>query len=209
MLGRATTLARRGTAVVAIGLVTGLLGAGIASADTPVDKTFSFKGDFPVIGTLTPIKAHFAGNLPSPVTVGKTSKLFPISVDIDAPPDAGTGMNLIGAATVEGTATFVAVLTDSAGKKYTSKVQLTIPKSPTPPDGQDLKFTATGLAIIPVITNTGAAVVAIDLNSASTTLEPKDDKGVDTALGTFTVPLTPDPANQDPTLGTIQIVPAG
>ncbi|AHH99750.1 hypothetical protein GCM10010174_16730 [Kutzneria viridogrisea] len=208
MLGRATALARRATAVATVGLVAGLLGAGIAAADTPVAKDLSFKGDFPVIGTLTPIKAHITTSLPSPVVVGKSSKLFPASVDIDAPPDATTGLNLIGAASVEGTAKLTALITDSAGKKYSAKIQLTIPKTPTPADGQDLKFTATGQAIIPVISNTGAAVASVDLTSVSTTLTPKDAKGEPTALGTFTVDLTPDPAGQDPTLGTIQIVAA-
>ena len=99
--------------------------------------------------------------------------------------------------------------TDSGGQQYSETINLTIPPTPTPADGSDLTFTATGTAYIPAITNTGTA--AISVTAASTTLDPKDANGNDTVLGTFTVQLNLDasgpPANpaNNTTLGDITV----
>ncbi|MBA8924926.1 hypothetical protein BC739_002125 [Kutzneria viridogrisea] len=191
-----------GAAVLA---VTALLGAGIASADVPVDKTLTWKGDFPVIGTLSPISTQMLASLPSPVTVGQPGGTVPVTLNVDAPADATNGLELVGAASVEGTVKATVVVTDSAGTTVNVPILLTIPKTATPASGEHLKFTATGNASFPSPQHAGTATVVLDGASASTTLEPKDSSGNDTALGTFTVNLSLDPAGQDTSLGTVQI----
>lgn len=187
--------------VVAVGAV---MGAGIASANVPVDKTLTFRGDFPVIGELKDIRGQIVTSLPSPVKVGQSGTV-PFTLNVDAPPDAGDGLNLIGAASLEGFVDADIVLTDSAGTVATVHVHLPVPSTPTPPPGERLKFTASGDVAFPAGHHAGAATVKLNPSTAATTLTPKDSAGNNTALGTFTVDLTLDPPDQDTTLGTVQV----
>ena len=185
-----STVARR-LLVPLLALVTAVLfGAGTAAADVPVDQQLYWNGNFPIIGNLDPILTTTTTTLPSPVTHGVPSAGFPVSVAVDAPSLATTGLEDVGAATIEGTAAVVVSGTDSGGQQYSETINLTIPPTPTPPDGSDLTFTATGTAYIPAITNTGTGVIRV--TAASTTLDPKDANGDDTVLGTFTVQLNLD-----------------
>ncbi|HEX3785633.1 MAG TPA: DUF6801 domain-containing protein [Pseudonocardiaceae bacterium] len=185
----------------------GLLGSGIASADVPVDNFLNWNGNFPIIGNLDPITTETVTTLPSPVTVGQESAAFPVTVNVTAPALATTGLEDIGAATLQGTADVTVSGTDAAGQQYSEDVSLTIPSTPTPADGSPLTFTATGTATIPAIANAGAGTLSV--SAASTTLDPKDANGNDTILGTFTIDLALDATgpSQNPsnntTLGTI------
>jgi hypothetical protein len=208
MLGhRTTVVARRAIVIGAAGVVAGLLGSGIASADVAVDQFLNWNGNFPIIGNLDPISTETITSLPSPVTVGTASSSFPVSVKIDAPPLATTGLEDVGAASVSGTAQVVVEATDSAGKTADQTVNLTIPSTPTPPSGSDFVVTATGTTSIPAIADAGNVVLKVV--SANTTLTPVDSSGNPTIVGTFTVDLSLDatgpsqnPTN-DTTLGTI------
>jgi hypothetical protein len=192
----------------AAGVVAGLLGAGIASADVGVDQFLNWNGNFPIIGTLDPITTETVASIPSPVTVGQASASFAVSVKIDAPPLATTGLETVGAASTSGTADVTVQSTDSAGLTTTENVHLIIPATPTPASGSDFVVTATGTATIPAIATAGNVTLTV-LSPASTTLTPVDASGNPTALGTFTVTLNQDttgptqnPTN-NPTLGTI------
>jgi hypothetical protein len=204
MSGRTSKIVTRSVVVAAAATVAAMLGAGIAAADVAVDNTLYWNGDFPIIGNLDPISTETVTSLPSPVTHGVESSSFPVSVTVDAPSLATTGLEDVGAASVEGTATVVVV---ADGVSQT--VNLTIPSTPTPADGDDLVFTATGTATISALPGAGSFPVTVQ--SASTTLDPKDSDGNDTILGTFAVDLSRDssgpssnPTN-NPTLGTIVV----
>lgn len=190
MSHRYSTVVRRVLVPFAALAVALLFGSGVASADVSVDQQLYWNGNFPIIGNLDPILTTTTTTLPSPVSHGVPSATFPVSVAVDAPSLATTGLEAVGAATVEGTAAVVVSGTDSAGQTYAETINLTIPPTPTPADGADLTFTATGTADIPAIANTGTGV--INVTAASTTLDPKDANGNDTALGTFTVQLNLD-----------------
>ncbi|HEX3591437.1 MAG TPA: DUF6801 domain-containing protein [Pseudonocardiaceae bacterium] len=191
-----------------VGAVAALLGTGIASAAVPVDQFLNWNGNFPIIGNLDPITTETVTSLPSPVTVGTASANFPVSVKIDAPPLATTGLETVGAASTSGSAQVTVRCTDSAGATTTETINLTIPATATPPNGSDFVVTATGSANIPPIANAGNVTCTV-LTPASTTLSPVDANGNPTILGTFTVTLNQDatgpsqnPTN-NPTLGTI------
>jgi hypothetical protein len=204
MLGRTSKIATRSLVVVAAATVAGMLGAGMAAADVAVDNSLYWNGDFPIIGNLDPISTETVTSLPSPVSQNVESASFPVSVTVDAPSLATTGLEVVGAATIEGTATVV-VTADGVSQT----VNLTIPSTPTPDDGNDLVFTATGTTTIPGLPDVGSFPVSVQ--SASTTLDPKDSDGNDTVLGTFSVDLNLDasgpPSNpgNDTTLGTIVV----
>jgi hypothetical protein len=204
MLGRTSKIATRSLVVVAAATVAGMLGAGMAAADVAVDNSLYWNGDFPIIGNLDPISTETVTSLPSPVSQNVESASFPVSVTVDAPSLATTGLEVVGAATIEGTATVV-VTADGVSQT----VNLTIPSTPTPDDGNDLVLTATGTTTIPGLPDVGSFPVSVQ--SASTTLDPKDSDGNDTVLGTFSVDLNLDasgpPSNptNDTTLGTIVV----
>ena len=207
---RSSTYSRRVAAITALGVISALLLSGTAFADVPVDKTLTWNGNFPIIGNLDPITTEIVTTLPSPLTSGSPGSTA-FSVHIDAPPLATTGLEEIGAATVQGTADAWIFVTDPNGTKYVVDAALTIPPTPTPADGQDLVFTASGTVRFPGAFDTGTATVAIDPDHVTTTLDPKQADGSDTVLGTFNVQLALDATNppQDPMLGQVQIVGSG
>ena len=202
-------LAARAVAIAAAGVVAGLLGSGIAAAGVPVNNYLNWNGNFPIIGNHDPITTHTTTNLPSPDKVNTKSASFPVTVVVTAPALATTGLEEIGAATVQGSAKVTVALTDSAGTTQSQTITLTIPSTKTPPDGSPLTFTATGSTTIPAVAHTGNATIKV--TAASTTLDPKDAGGNDTILGTFTVTLALDKTgpSQNPTnnttLGTISV----
>lgn len=206
---RSSTYRRRVATIAALGVIPTLLLSGTAFADVAVDKTLTWNGNFPIIGNLDPITTEIVTSLPSPLTAG-TPGSTTFTVNIDAPPLATTGLQEIGAATVQGTADAWVFVTDPNGTKFVVDAALTVPSTPTPPDGQDLKFTATGAVRFPGAFDAGTATVAIDTDHVTTTLDPKQADGSDTVLGTFTVALALDATTppQDPTLGQVQIDPA-
>lgn len=209
MLGHRTRIvASRALVIGAAAAVAGLLGTGIASASVAVDQSLNWSGNFPIIGTLDPINTVTTATIPSPVTVGVQSADFPVTVVIDAPPLATQGLDIVGAATVGGSADVTVEATDSANVTTDEVIPLTIASTPTPAAGSDLVLTATGTGHVPAIANAGNVSLTV-LSPASTTLTPLDANGNPTALGTFTVSLTQDatgpaanPTN-DPSLGTI------
>ena len=211
MLGHRTRIvASRALMIGAAVAVAGVLGSGIASASVAVNQQLGWSGNFPIIGTLSPIVTTTTATLPSPVTHGVASASFPVTVKIDAPPLATTGLQTVGAANVSGTASVQVQVTDSAGVSQTETIALTIPTTATPASGQDLILNSTGTANIPAIANTGNATLKV-LSPASTTLTPHTASGGTTVLGTFTVSLTlnstgpaSNPTN-NPSLGTIVV----
>lgn len=204
-----TAFGRRVAAITALGVIATLMCNGIASADVPVDKKLTWNGTFPIIGRLDPITTEIVTTLPSPITAG-TPGSASFTVNVDAPPLATTGLRDIQAATVQGTADAWIFLTDPNGTKTIVDAQLTVPSTPTPAAGQDLKFSATGTVRFPGPFDTGTALVAIDTDHVTTTLDPKKADGSDTVLKTFTVTLHIDSTTppQDPTLGQVQVVAA-
>ena len=211
MIGHhSSTFGRKAAVLTAIGVTTMLLCSGTAAADVPVDKTLTWNGTFPIIGKLDPITTEIVTTLPSPIVAG-TPGATSFAVNIDTPPLATTGLRDIQAATVQGTADAWIYLTDPNGTKTVVDAQLTIPSTPTPAAGQDLKITASGTVRFPGPFDTGTATVALDPGHVTTTLDPKKADGSDTVLKTFTVTLNLDSTTppQDPTLGQVQVDPAG
>ncbi len=211
MLGHRTRIvASRALMIGAAGVVAGLLGSGIANASLAVNQQLNWSGNFPIIGTLSPITTTTTATVPSPVTHGVASANFAVAVKISAPTLAVTGLRTVGAANVSGTASVNVQVTDSAGVSQTENIALTIPSTPTPPAGQPLVLNSTGTAHVPAIAHTGNATLKV-LSPASTTLTPHTSTGGVTALGTFTVTLTLNstgpPANptNNPSLGTIVV----
>src|SRR5262249_28592165 len=105
MLGHRTRIvASRALVIGAAEVVARVLGSGIASASVAVNQRMNGRGNFPIIGKLDPVTTTTTATLPSPVTHGVASANFPVSVKIDAPALATTGLETVGAAKTSGTA---------------------------------------------------------------------------------------------------------
>ncbi|WP_243788018.1 DUF6801 domain-containing protein [Saccharopolyspora gloriosae] len=195
---------RRGFAVVAgmvLAVGTAAAGASVAAA-APVTKTLSYTCQFPLIGD-GQVSTDIAVTLPDSAAVGQPIEATDFSAAVSVPEETVNGFDVLGAATVEGTATVTAVVTDGAGAAQDVVLQdLPVPSTPIPESGP-LVVTAAGP--VPAVTPdaAGDATVAV-AETFTSKLTPKKADGSDTALGTFDLTCTVD-AGQDVVLGTVPV----
>ncbi|MCX2729591.1 hypothetical protein OOZ19_05025 [Saccharopolyspora sp. NFXS83] len=199
--------ARRGIAVVAgtvLAVGAAAAGAGVASA-APVTKTLSYTCAFPLIGN-GQVSTDIAVTLPDAAVVGQPIEATDFSAAVSVPEETVNGFDLLGAATVEGSATVTAVVTDGAGSAQDVVIQdLPVPSTPIPESGA-LVVTAAGP--VPAVTPDAAGDATIAVAETFTSkLTPKKADGSETALGTFDLTCTVD-AGQDAVLGTVPVAEA-
>ncbi|RLK60928.1 fibronectin type III domain-containing protein [Actinokineospora cianjurensis] len=167
-------------AAVASLVVTGVLvGSGTGTA-SPREITLDYTCPFPLIGTQQ-VKVTIKGDIPTEMPVGTPSPEFVIDTVSNAGPTATQGMNLIGAVTIEGSATANTELV-MPGLTLPLQVPATVPLQPVPPTGQDFIVNATGQA--PSITAPRVGVVQIFIRDLVLRLTPKKPDGT-APLGTF------------------------
>ncbi|OLR92698.1 DUF6801 domain-containing protein [Actinokineospora bangkokensis] len=159
-----------------------------------VDKTLTFSGSFPLIGTQTVTTVTHV-NIPTSTKRG-TTVTVPFSIDVDAGQTAADGLRLVGAKSFSGTITASTSVKASNGTVYKVPVSLPIASTAVPATGP-LKFTASGSVAfaVPATAATGTATVSVDPTASSRIVTTS-------ALGTFDVALTLSPASQNTVLGT-------
>ena len=111
------------------------------------------------------------------------------------------GLNLVGAATVSGSAAGDESVTNGAAR-FGGSVPYIVPGTPVPASGA-FTINATGTFPTVLFPNTGTADIMV--GNLSLTLTPRDSHGRPTALGTFTSPCTPKPG-QNNVLGAIPVL---
>ena len=110
---RAVLAAGTAGLVVAAGL---LLGGGESlAAPTPVDKHLTFTCPFPLIG-LQKLDVEIKANFDVPATVGGSLKTSDLTVLVTVPDKSTRGLNLVQAATIEGTALAGATISNGSAK---------------------------------------------------------------------------------------------
>ena len=196
-----TTLVKAKRAVTGSGIVAvltalalALLGTANASA---VDKSLTFSGSFPLIGTQT-VATVIHVNVPTSVKRG-TTVTVPFSIDVDAGQTAADGLRLVGATQISGTIKASVSVKASNGTVYKVPVSLPIGTTPVPATGP-LKFKASGSVAfaLPATAATGTASVSVDPTASSRIV-------TNSALGTFDVALTLTPPTQNTLLGNTTI----
>ena len=105
------------------------------------------------------------------------------------PANATMGLWLVGAKTVEGTATSQ-TLVDNAGTQQTVVADLVVAKTNVPTSGT---FNTIATGGTPAITLANAGTTTINVGNFSTTLTPRKADGSTTGLGTFTSNCTLKP----------------
>ncbi|WP_406630004.1 DUF6801 domain-containing protein [Amycolatopsis sp. WGS_07] len=170
-----------------------------ASAGTPVDKVLSYTCPFPLIGEQkldVEVKASFE----TPSAPGGTLTTSDLAVSVSVPDKATRGLALVGAASVEGTASAGVTLVNGSLTKPV-QVPLTVAKTALPPSGP---FTARATGSVPQIVVPNAGKTTVTLGGFSTRLTPKKADGSFTGLGSFTSDCTLDPG-QDAVLLSFEV----
>ncbi|TQJ05935.1 hypothetical protein FB471_5781 [Amycolatopsis cihanbeyliensis] len=174
----------------------GVFGAGMANAD-PVEKDFTYKGSFPIIGEQQ-VAVHVETDIPASATRGETVTA-PVHIDVDAGQNAGDGLRLVGTKNVSGDIKASITVTVSDGQSVQIPVALTIVPLEMPAEGP-FTFEADGTVEfqVPGGVPAGPAEIALDPDVSA-------HLATDGALGEFDNELTFDPPDQDGTLGTVEI----
>ncbi|QWF84060.1 DUF6801 domain-containing protein [Amycolatopsis sp. CA-230715] len=178
-------------------VVLGVFGAGTARA---VDKTLTWEGAFPIIGTQS-VKSVVHVDVPAKAAPGQTVSV-PFSIDVDAGTAAADGLRLVGVTKLGGKIDAKVNVTASGGKVDPVRVTLDIPETKVPEQG-GLTFTANGTVDFTVSAGTpaGPAKSAVDKEAVShITTDAKDP-----SLAKFDVNLTLSPPEQDTVLGTTEV----
>lgn len=172
------------TAVVAVLVV--FSGAG-PSAAADQSLSLNYTCSFPLIGNQeVPVTIDLT--LPDTITAGQSTGDIPVTANVTVPANATSGLNLVGAKTVQGTATSD-VTVAQGGTSTDVQPQLTIPSTPVPSSGS---FPVVASGTQPGLTFASAGDGTITIGNVSTTLDPKKADGSDTSLGTFTSNCTLD-----------------
>jgi hypothetical protein len=180
-----------------------VLTVGAASARAAQSSlTLSYACTFPLIGSHS-VSTTYGQDLPVSVTQGVPNSPSAVTADIVVPRIVTGGLNLIGAATVSGSAVARQSVTNGAAR-FGGPVRYTVPGTPIPASGA---FTMHATGTFPSVTYPNAGTASISVGDLTLTLTPLDRRGRPTVLGTFTTPCT-QVSGQNNVLGTFQVHPA-
>ncbi len=178
-----------------------VLTVGAASARAAEGSlTLSYACSFPVIGSRS-VSVTYRADLPASVTQGVLTSSLGATADIAVPAIVTAGLNLVGAATVSGSAAGDESVTNGAAR-FGGPVPYIVPGTPVPASGA-FTINATGTFPTVLFPNTGTADIMV--GNLSLTLTPRDSHGRSTALGTFASLCTPKP-RQNNVLGAIPVL---
>ncbi|MEU4746099.1 DUF6801 domain-containing protein [Actinosynnema sp. NPDC023658] len=163
-------------------------GAGVGQAAT-ASLTLVYNCPFPLIGAQDMSVQIVASNLPASAVVGQPLPATNVTATATVPANATLGLALVGAKTVEGTATSTTSV-NNAGTLRAVVASLTVPKTNVPSSGS---FTTVATGSAPSITLTKAGLTTITVGNFTTTLTPRKSDGSTTGLGTFTLNCTLKP----------------
>jgi hypothetical protein len=180
-----------------------VLTVGAASAQAAESSlTLSYACTFPLIGSHS-VSTTYGQDLPVSVTQGVPNSPSDVTADIVVPRIVTRGLNLIGAATISGSAVAGQSVTNGAAR-FGGPVRYTVPGTPVPASGA---FTVHATGTFPSVTYPNAGTAQLSVGNLVLTLTPLDSRGNPTALGTFTTPCT-QISGQNNVLGTFRVLPA-
>jgi hypothetical protein len=165
-----------------------------SAASTPIDEKLTFTCPFPLIGKQkldVEVKASFE----VPSVPGGTFTTADLTVAVTVPDKSTRGLALVGAASVEGTASAGVTLANGS-LTLPLALPLTVAKTAVPPSGT---FTTQATGSVPPVRLPNAGKTTLTIGDFSTRLTPKKADGSFTGLGSFTSDCTLDPG-QDPVL---------
>lgn len=165
-----------------------------AAASTPIDKTLSFTCPFPLIG-LQKLDVEIKASFEVPSAPGGTFTTSGLAVAVTVPDKSTRGLALVGAASIEGTASAGVTLANGS-LTLPLALPLTVAKTAVPASGP---FTTSASGSVPPVQLPNAGRTTLTIGGFSARLTPKKADGSFTGLGSFTSDCTLD-AGQDPVL---------
>ncbi|MGK3208754.1 DUF6801 domain-containing protein [Amycolatopsis sp. MEPSY49] len=165
-----------------------------ASASTPIDKKLSFTCPFPLIG-LQKLDVEIKASFEVPSAPGGTFTTDGLAVAVTVPDKSTRGLALVGAASIEGTASAGVTLANGP-LTLPLALPLTVAKTAVPASGP---FTTDASGSVPPVQLPNAGKTTLTIGGFSARLTPKKADGSFTGLGSFTSDCTLDPG-QDPVL---------
>ncbi|MEC3978411.1 DUF6801 domain-containing protein [Amycolatopsis sp. H20-H5] len=195
----AVAAATTATGLVAAGLI---VGAQVSSAD-PVSLTLTYKCEFPIVG-VQPLKVAVTTDLPLTVPVNTPTGAFAIKAVSTISEDTVSGLGIIGATTLEGTAGASASVVGAGINLPSLTVPVTLDKTNIPASGE-MAINANGKT--PSLTFKEAGDVKINVGGLSLKVTPRKADGTVTDItpdGTISTACTQDPG-QNNLLATIKV----
>ncbi|WP_370967796.1 DUF6801 domain-containing protein [Amycolatopsis sp. cg9] len=187
----------------AVGLVaTALLVGAQTSAADPISLTLNYHCTLPLVGSQS-LKVVINTDLPTTVNTGQPTGAFDIKAVSTINADTVAGLSLIGATTIEGTATAAATVA-APSLNLPVNVPITLDKTNIPASGE-LNINASGKT--PSLTFTQPGQAKITVGDLQLKVTPRKADGSVTGItpdGTIDAPCTQD-AGQNNTLATITI----
>ncbi|MET8849254.1 DUF6801 domain-containing protein [Amycolatopsis sp. NPDC004625] len=165
-----------------------------AAASTPIDKELSFTCPFPLIG-LQKLDVEVKASFDVPAAPGGTFTTADLAVAVTVPDKSARGLALVGAASIEGTASAGVTLANGS-LTLPLALPLTVAKTAVPASGP---FTTNASGSVPPVQLPNAGKTTLTIGGFSARLTPKKADGSFTGLGSFTSDCTLD-AGQDPVL---------
>ncbi|HET6288816.1 MAG TPA: DUF6801 domain-containing protein [Amycolatopsis sp.] len=177
-----------------------------AAAGTPVTKKLSFTCPFPLIG-LQKLDVNIKADFEVPTAPGGTLTTSGLTITVTVPDKAARGLNLVGAATIEGTAAAGVTLVNGDANPLPVRLPLNVAKTDLPPSGM---FDTVATGSVPTITLAKPGKTTLTIGDFTTRLTPKKADGSFTGIGSFTSDCALDPG-QDPVLLSFELggKPAG
>ncbi|MBW8482116.1 fibronectin type III domain-containing protein [Actinomadura sp. PM05-2] len=173
-------MALAGTA--AAGLVTGFVGVagvGPASAD-PVSLSLKYTCVFPLIGEQT-VTAAIKSDIPKSVPVNTPIPKIVIDVTSTQNEDTWSGLNLVGASTLEGTATANSTVIAPQGN-VAVKVPVVLDKTTLPVSDTPVPFDMHGSGQAPAIRFSKAGHAKITVGDLKLNITPRDSTGAEVEI---------------------------
>lgn len=165
-----------------------------AAASTPIDEKLSFTCPFPLIG-LQKLDVEVKASFDVPAAPGGTFTTSDLAVAVTVPDKSTRGLALVGAASIEGTASAGVTLANGP-LTLPLALPLTVAKTAVPASGP---FTTNASGSVPPVQLPNAGRTTLTIGGFSARLTPKKADGSFTGLGSFTSDCTLD-AGQDPVL---------
>jgi hypothetical protein len=165
-----------------------------ADASTSIDKKLSFTCPFPLIG-MQRLDVEVKASFEVPSAPGGTFTTADLTVAVTVPDKSTRGLALVGAASIEGTASAGVTLANGS-LTLPLALPLTVAKTVVPQSGA---FTTLATGSVPPVRLPNAGKTTVAIGDFSTRLTPKKADGSFTGLGSFTSDCTLDPG-QDPVL---------
>lgn len=180
-----------------------VLTVGAATAQAAASSlTLRYTCTDPLIGSQR-VTVTYGQDLPDSVTQGVPNSPVDATADVVLPRVVTRGLNLIGAATVSGTAIAIQSVTNGTAR-FGRPVSYTVPGTPVPASGA---FPLAGAGTFPSVTYPNAGTASIKVRNLSLTLTPLNSGGRPTAFGTFTIPCTVR-HGQHNVLGSFPVLPS-